>query len=143
MIKLFLSILFITAAGTAAANTVKKPVMSSTEDTNYVYYDANRNRYELKGKDLEYIPVNVRESSSGIYSGGTYDSRELTENQRRKLVSLFTIAKATPLAQTGKNVKPNTTVEISCTNQKEYFLLKAKSAINVWINNYLKHLFKK
>lgn len=141
--KLLLFILFITAAGTTAATAVKQIVMPPPTDTSYVYYDANRNRYGLHGKNLEYIPVNAKESSSGIYSGGTYNSRELTEKQLRKLVALFTIAKATPQAHTGKNIKPNAAVEISCNNQKKYFLLQAQSAINVSINKYLKQLFKK
>jgi hypothetical protein len=111
-------------------------------DTVYAYYDAARNKYVLKGKELEYIPVQKKESSSGIYSGGTYESRELNNEQREKLKSLFNVALADILAQTDKNIKPNAVIEIIIDNTKTGFILKAKSAINISINNYLKQSIK-
>jgi hypothetical protein len=114
----------------------------SITDTVFTYYDAARNKYVLKGNELEYIPVKLRESSSGMYSGGTYDSRELNKKQRQKLELLFNAALADTHTQTYKNIKPNSAVEITVDSKKISFMLKAKSAINISINNYLKQLFK-
>lgn len=77
-----------------------------------------------------------------MYSGGTYDSRELKNRQTEKLKSLFNAALADTIAQTDKNIKPNAVIEISIDNTKTGFILKAKSAINVSINNYLKRALK-
>ncbi len=115
---------------------------NNTTDTIFTYYDAARNKYVLKGNELEYIPVKLRESSSGMYSGGTYESKELNKKQRGKLESLFNAALADTLAQTDKNIKPNSAVEIISDSKKVSFILKAKSVINISINNYLKQLIK-
>lgn len=111
-------------------------------DTLYTYYDAARNKYVLKANELEYIPVSKKESSSGIYSGGTYESRELNKIERKKLVRLFNTALANKKAQTDKNIKPNAAVEISINNKSMSFMLKANSQINGLLNQYLKQLFK-
>lgn len=113
---------------------------NNTTDTVFTYYDAARNKYVLKGNELKYTPVKQRESSSGIYSGGTYESRELNKKQRKKLESLFNAVLADTLAQTDKNIKPNSAIEISIDRKKISFLLKAKSVINISVNNYLKQL---
>ncbi len=111
-------------------------------DTTYTYYDAARNKYVLAGNELEYIPVNTKESSSGIYSGGTYESKVLTEKECKELVSYFKNALANKKAQTNKNIKPNAAVEISIGNKKINFLLLATSTYNISLNNYLKQLIK-
>jgi hypothetical protein len=111
-------------------------------DTVYTYYDAARNKYVLKGNELEYISVKLNESSSGMYSGGTYESRELNKKEREKLELLFNAALADTIAQTDKNIKPNSAIEISIDIRKTSFILKAKSAINISINNYLKQAIK-
>jgi hypothetical protein len=115
---------------------------NTNSDTVYTYYDAARNKYVLTLNELQYIPVNKKESSSGMYSGGTYDSRELNKKQRQKLELLFNAAFTDTLAQTDKNIKPNSAIEITVDSKKISFMLKAKSAINISINNYLKQLFK-
>jgi hypothetical protein len=115
---------------------------NSNNDTNYTYYDAARNKYVLNGNKLEYTPIKERESSSGIYSGGTYASKLITEKESQKLVQLFTAALANRKAQTTKNIKPNAAVEINAGNNKINFLLKAAAAINISLNNFLKQLIK-
>ena len=111
-------------------------------DTVYTYFDGTRNKYVLTRNELEYIPVNTKESSSGIYSGGTYESSLLTNTDLKKLVSLFKTAEANKAAQTNKNIKPNATVEISNGNKTNLFLLKSAAAINILLNNFLKQLIK-
>ncbi len=115
---------------------------NSNFDTTYTYYDAARNKYVLNGNELEYIPVNAKESSSGMYSGGTYESKLLTEKNYKELTQLFNAALVDKKAQTNKNIKPNAAVEISVGNKKINFLLKSTSAINKSINNFLKKLIK-
>jgi hypothetical protein len=111
-------------------------------DSTYTYYDAARNKYVLNGNELEYIPVNVKASSSGTYSGGTYESKLLTKEITLNVVSLFKAALANKKAQTNKNIKPNAAVEISIGNKKINFLLLATSTYNISLNNYLKQLIK-
>ncbi len=111
-------------------------------DTTYTYYDAARNKYVLNGNELEYIPVNTKESSSGMYSGGTYESKLLTEKESMNLVSLFKAALTDKKAHTNKNIKPNTGIEITIGRKKMDFLLKSTSVINISINNFLKQIIK-
>ncbi len=111
-------------------------------DTTYTYYDAARNKYVLNGNKLEYIPVKASESSSGMYSGGTYESKLLIEKENKELIQLFNAALANKNAQTNKNIKPNAAVEISVGNKNLNFLLKSTSVINKSINNFLKKLIK-
>ena len=115
---------------------------NTNSDTVYTYYDAARNKYVLKLNELQYIPVNKKESSSGMYSGGTYESKELNSAETEKLVSLFKAALANKKAQTNKNIKPNAAVEISSKNKTINFILIAASTQNISISNCLKQLFK-
>lgn len=117
-------------------------IARSNTDTIYTYYDAARNKYILIKKDLEYIPVKASESSAGIYSGGTYESKALTEKESKKLVRFFKAALTNKKAQTNKNTKPNAAVEISSNNKKINFLLIATSAINISLHHYLKQILK-
>ncbi|NOT92036.1 hypothetical protein [Ferruginibacter sp.] len=136
--KNFLSILLllIMAFTNATANS------NTDTDTVYTYHDAARNKYVLNGNKLEYTPIKASESSSGIYSGGTYASKVITEKESQELVQLFKAALANKKAQTGKNIKPNTAVEINVGNKKISFMLKAAAAINISLNNFLKQLIK-
>ena len=117
-------------------------IANNNNDTVYTYYDAARNKYLLNGNELKYTPVKASESSSGIYSGGTYASKVITEKESQELVQLFKAALANTKAQTGKNIKPNTAVEINVGNKKISFMLKAAAAINISLNNFLKQLIK-
>jgi hypothetical protein len=117
--------------------------IANNNDTVYTYYDAARNKYVLNGNKLEYIPIKANESSSGIYSGGTYASKVLTEKDTQELEQLFKAALANKKAQTNKNIKPNAAVEINNGNKKISFILKVTAAINISLNNFLKQLIKK
>lgn len=111
---------------------------NTNSDTVYTYYDAARNKYLLKLNELQHISVNIKESSSGMCSGGTYESKELNSAETEKLVSLFKAALANKKAQTNKNIKPNATVEISSKNKTINFILIAASTQNISISNCLK-----
>ena len=111
-------------------------------DTIFTYFDGARNKYILKANELEYIPVNARESSSGIYNGGTYESTLITKKENKHLVELFEKAVKNKKAHSIKNIKPNAAVEISTTNKKISFLLISSSPINILLNNYLRKIIK-
>ncbi len=111
-------------------------------DTVYTYFDGARNKYVLKANELEYIPVNAKESSSGIYNGGTYESTLITKKENKHLVELFDKALINKKAHTIKNMKPNAAVEISTNNKKISFLLISSSTINISLHNYLKQIIK-
>jgi hypothetical protein len=112
-------------------------------DTIYTYYDAAKNRYELTNDELEYIPVNTKQSSSGIYNGGTYDSKTLNKIERKKLVALFNWAITHTNVQTNKNIKPNAVIEMKIGDAIKSIIVQAKAPINITINNYLKQLINK
>lgn len=128
-------LLFLTMAFTNAK-------ANSNTDTVYTYYDAARNKYVLKGNELEYTPVKASESSSGIYSGGIYSSKVITEKESQEVVKLFKAALSNKKAQTNKNIKPNAAVEIDAGNKKINFLLKSAAVINISLNNFLNQLIK-
>jgi hypothetical protein len=111
-------------------------------DTIYTYYDAARNKYALKENELEYTPVKAIESSSGIYSGGIYESKALNDKESKKIIALFKWAITNKKVQTNKNIKPNAVVEIKFGDEIKNFILQAKAPINITINNYLKQLIK-
>ncbi len=59
------------------------------------YADGSGNTYEIRddqGKTLEYIPVKPAFSSSGIYDGGTYVKKEISEGQFAQIRSVLTCA---------------------------------------------------
>ena len=115
---------------------------SNNVDTTYTFYDAARNKFVLNGNSLEYVPTTAIESSSGIYNGGMYKTRVLTEKEYKELAKIFNAALADKKAQTIKNIKPNAAVEISIGGKKTNFLLKSTTAKNIALHNYLKQLFK-
>jgi hypothetical protein len=116
--------------------------ISLASDNKYTYYDATKNRYELTNYELEFIPVNTKESSSGIYSGSIYDSKSLNDKESKKIIALFKWAITNKKVQTNKNIKPNAVVEIKFGDEIKNFILQAKAPINITINNYLKQLIK-
>src|SRR6187455_400465 len=62
--------------------------MSTTHDQ-YEYADGSANLYRLTEKELEYLPVQPEESSTGFYSGGEPKTVPVTVEQYNTLKDLF------------------------------------------------------
>lgn len=119
-----------------------KDFAESKADTIYTYYDSARNKYVFKNCELNYMPITAKESSSGIYNGGSKIRKILRVENCQKLVQLFINANADKNAQTKKNIKPNTAVEIIIKKKKTNFLLKHNADANISLHNYLNQILK-
>ena len=53
------------------------------------YGDGNGNQYIIEQDSIEYIPVKPKISSSGIYDGGDYVKKTITQQQYDKIESIF------------------------------------------------------
>ncbi|GAG85526.1 unnamed protein product [marine sediment metagenome] len=58
----------------------------------YNYLDGNGNKYIISNELIEYIPVKPFFSSSGVYNGGDYIKKEISEIQYNKLTISLNIA---------------------------------------------------
>ena len=58
----------------------------------YNYLDGNGNKYIISNELIEYIPVKPSFSSSGVYNGGDYTKKEISEIQYNNLTSILNVA---------------------------------------------------
>jgi hypothetical protein len=63
---------------------------SSMKNLNYNYFDGSGNRYVIQKDQIEYIPIQPAQSSSGTYSGGEPAQKTLKPEDYQKLVDEFT-----------------------------------------------------
>lgn len=94
----------------------------------FSYGDGADNRYEFDGSSftLAFNPVQVGESSSGTYSGGTSWSKVLSQEQSEALIATFTQAIAAKDEQTPERSK-GTGIVLGGSGQKA--ILKMSSPI--------------
>ena len=53
------------------------------------YGDGNGNQYIIEQDSIEYNPIKPKFSSSGIYDGGDYVKKKITQQQYNKIASIF------------------------------------------------------
>ena len=53
------------------------------------YSDGNGNQYIIEQDSIEFNPVKPKFSSSGIYDGGDYVKKKITQQQYNKIASIF------------------------------------------------------
>lgn len=105
------------------------------------YFDGSGNQYHLKTGVAEYKPVQPRESSSGVYSGGAYAKVALSSTQFKRLLDKALQLAADPLQQTPNRVKGSGVVEITDQYGQKSFILARGSAGRMELEKLLKDLF--
>ena len=53
------------------------------------YGDGNGNQYIIEQDTIEYNPIKPKFSSSGIYDGGDYVKKKITQQQYNEIASIF------------------------------------------------------
>jgi len=69
------------------------------------YGDGNGNQYVVEQDSIEYSPVKPKFSSSGIYDGGDYMKKTITQQQYNKMALLFKKAIANEASHIKNRVK--------------------------------------
>ena len=69
------------------------------------YGDGNGNQYIIERGSVEYNPVKPKFSSSGIYDGGEYVKKKITQQQYNKIASIFKEAIANEASHIKNRVK--------------------------------------
>ena len=69
------------------------------------YGDGNGNLYIIEQDTIEYNPIKPKFSSSGIYDGGDYVKKKITQQQYNKIASIFKKAIANKASHIKNRVK--------------------------------------
>ncbi len=69
------------------------------------YGDGNGNQYIIEQDTIEYNPIKPKFSSSGIYDGGDYVKKKISQQQYNKIVSIFIEAIANEASHIKNRVK--------------------------------------
>jgi hypothetical protein len=57
---------------------------SSSAESSFTYADGNGNRYIInvaENRSIEYVPIQPKDSSSGVYSGGEYVKKQISQEE--------------------------------------------------------------
>jgi len=69
------------------------------------YGDGNGNQYIIEQGSIEYNPIKPKFSSSGIYDGGDYVKKKISQQQYNKITSIFKEAIANEASHIKNRVK--------------------------------------
>ena len=112
----------------------------------YEYIDGNGNKYliTIEGKKIiEYIPVKPHLSSSGVYDGGEYMKKELSNQEWDNLILSFNQAVSNKESHIKNRVKKSGMVIIKDKNVKKSCILKPNSKKLLEIEILLQSIFEK
>ena len=76
------------------------------------YGDGNGNQYIIEQDSIEYNPVRPKFSSSGIYNGGDHVKKKITQQQYKKIASIFKEAIANEASHIKNRVKMSGAITI-------------------------------
>jgi hypothetical protein len=106
------------------------------------YGDGNGNQYIIKQDSFEYNPVKPKFSSSGIYDGGNYVKKKITQQQYDKIASIFTETMANEASHVKNRVKGSGAITIQEENVVKSCILSPNSEKLNDIERILKEIFK-
>ena len=76
------------------------------------YGDGNGNQYVIEQDSIEFNPIKPKFSSSGIYDGGDYVKKKITQQQYHKIASIFNKAMANKSSHIKNRVKMSGVITI-------------------------------
>ena len=106
----------------------------------YNYLDGNGNKYIISNELIEYIPVKPSFSSSGVYNGGDYIKKEISEIQYNKLTISLNIAIKNKKCHIKNRVKMSGLIVIQEENKEKAYILSPGSEEISKIENLLKNM---
>ncbi|TET61649.1 MAG: hypothetical protein E3J52_00735 [Promethearchaeota archaeon] len=106
----------------------------------YNYLDGNGNKYIISNELIEYIPVKPSFSSSGVYNGGDYIKKEISEIQYNKLATSLNIAIKNKKCHIKNRVKMSGLIVIQEENKEKAYILSPGSEEISKIENLLKNM---
>jgi hypothetical protein len=112
----------------------------------YEYLDGNGNKYSIKkeGKiSIEYIPMKPHLSSSGVYNGGDYTKKLISDQEWNKLTSILNEAIRERENHIENRIKNSGMVIIQEKNKKETYIIAPNSKKLLEIEILLRDILKK
>ncbi|NVM19087.1 MAG: hypothetical protein HWN80_15335 [Candidatus Lokiarchaeota archaeon] len=104
----------------------------------YNYLDGNGNKYIISNELIEYIPVKPSFSSSGVYNGGDYTKKEISEIQYNKLATSLNVAIKNKKSYIENRVKMSGLIVIQEKDKEKAYILSPGSEEISKIENLLK-----
>ena len=109
----------------------------------YNYIDGNGNRYIISNDLIEYIPVKPSFSSSGVYNGGDYIKKEISEIQYSNLTYILNEAIKNKKSHIKNRIKMSGLVVTHKKNKKKAYILSPDSSDISNIEKELKKIISK
>lgn len=109
----------------------------------YTYVDGTGNQYILHDTALQYLPITVDISSSGVYSGGESKTVTLTPDQVQSITQAFEMAFTTKAEHIENREMLSGLVEKTETGQKKEAILLPSSAQKQALEGLLQNLLTK
>ena len=106
----------------------------------YNYLDGNGNQYIIRDKFIEYIPVKPLFSSSGVYNGGNYTKKEISEKQYNQLTSILNIAIKNKKIHIKNRIKSSGMIVVEEKNKEKAYILRPDSLEKSKIENLLQNI---
>jgi len=106
----------------------------------YNYLDGNGNKYIITNDLIEYIPVKPSFSSSGVYNGGDYTKKEISEIQYNKLKISLNVAIKNKKRHIKNRVKMSGLIVIREEKKEIFYILSPNSEEILKIENLLQDI---
>ncbi len=113
-----------------------KMVLSSSQKI-YNYLDGNGNQYIIRDRFIEFIPVKPLFSSSGVYNGGNYTKKEISEKQYNQLTSILNVAIKDKKNHIKNRIKSSGMIVVEEKNKEKAYILSPDSLEKLKIENIL------
>jgi len=113
------------------------------EKMSYSYFDGSGNAYHIGNKQIEYKPVDKKNSSSGFYSGGEAQKVQISEQDYKQIANEIENA----FQHSDQHIKDRIMTSGMISKQKqdhiESKILAPNSECKNQIESLLNHFFKK
>jgi len=106
----------------------------------YNYLDRNGNKYTISKKSIEYMPIKPSFSSSGVYDGGDYIKKDISEIQYNNLTYILNAAVKNKKIHIKNRVKMSSLIVFQKKNKEKAYILSPDSEQISKIENLLKKL---
>lgn len=111
---------------------------SQETTTSISYSDGNANKYEIKKRSIEYIPVKPEFSSSGIYDGGNAVKKKITKEEFLNIASMAWEIESANGSKITDRVKGSGKFSINSKEKSVAFIIGPESPQKASFENLLK-----
>ncbi len=141
IVLVIVGVLIFTREKTDQQNSTDEQVVKRSS---YSYADGNGNIYNLDpvAMTIEYDPITLAESSSGMYSGGKYTKKTITATQYDSVALLLGEAELNTSARIKNRIKGSGAVTVIESGAARDFILDSNASNKIEIEKLLKDLIK-